>query len=100
MAAYPVPNALLLDVGGNILAARKGGLRMPKIGGGEIIIILVVVILLFGAKKLPELARSLGSSAREFRKGVEEGRTEEAADGSADQVSATTQSATTTSTET
>ena len=37
---------------------------MPKFGGGEIILIVVVVILLFGAKKLPELARSLGSSAR------------------------------------
>ena len=49
---------------------------IPKIGGGEIILILVVVILLFGARKLPELARSLGSSAREFRKGIEEGRME------------------------
>lgn len=50
---------------------------IPKIGGGEIILILVVVILLFGARKLPELARSLGSSAREFRKGIEEGRMED-----------------------
>lgn len=50
---------------------------IPKIQGGEIIVILVVILLLFGARKLPELARSLGSSAREFRKGVEEGRTEE-----------------------
>jgi sec-independent protein translocase protein TatA len=73
---------------------------MPKIGGGEIIIILVVVIMLFGAKKLPELARSLGSSAREFRKGVEEGRTGDKADGSAGQVTATAQATTTTSTET
>ena len=50
---------------------------IPKIQGGEIIIILVVILLLFGARKLPELARSLGSSAREFRKGIEEGRKEE-----------------------
>jgi sec-independent protein translocase protein TatA len=74
---------------------------MPKIGGGEIIIILVVVIMLFGAKKLPELARSLGSSAREFRKGVEEGRMGDAADDTDGQVTATAQaSTTTTSTET
>ena len=56
---------------------------MGRIGTPEIILILVVVVLLFGAKKLPDLARSLGSSAKEFRKGVEEGRegdTEEGAD--------------------
>jgi sec-independent protein translocase protein TatA len=42
-----------------------------SIGPGEIILILAVLILLFGAKKLPELARSLGKSARELRKGME-----------------------------
>jgi TatA/E family protein of Tat protein translocase len=41
--------------------------------GQELIIILVVLVLLFGARKLPELARSLGASAKEFRKGVQEG---------------------------
>jgi len=44
-----------------------------KLSGPELIIILVVLILLFGAKKLPDLARSIGASAKEFRKGVEEG---------------------------
>ena len=39
----------------------------------ELILILVIVLLLFGAKKLPDLARSLGASAKEFRKGIEEG---------------------------
>jgi sec-independent protein translocase protein TatA len=39
----------------------------------ELLIILVVVLLLFGATRLPSLARSLGASAKEFRKGVEEG---------------------------
>ncbi len=39
----------------------------------ELLIIAAILLLLFGASKLPKLARSLGSSAREFRKGVEEG---------------------------
>ncbi|MGA7271158.1 MAG: twin-arginine translocase TatA/TatE family subunit, partial [Acidimicrobiia bacterium] len=41
--------------------------------GSEWLIILVIVALLFGAKKLPELARSIGASAKEFRKGLSEG---------------------------
>ena len=36
----------------------------------DLIIILAIVLLLFGAKKLPDLAKSLGSSARELRKGL------------------------------
>ncbi len=42
-------------------------------GGTEWLIIAGVVVLLFGAKKLPELARSLGRSSREFKKGLREG---------------------------
>ncbi len=53
---------------------------MPGIKGAEWIWILVIVILLFGAKKLPELARSLGASTKEFRKGIEEGAKDAAAD--------------------
>jgi sec-independent protein translocase protein TatA len=49
---------------------------IKNIGGPELIIILVVVMLLFGAAKLPQLARSIGASAKEFRKGVEEGADE------------------------
>jgi len=45
-----------------------------------LIIILVVVVLLFGAAKLPQLARSLGASAKEFKKGIEEGVSEDEAD--------------------
>ncbi len=48
----------------------------------ELLIIAGILLLLFGASKLPKLARSLGSSAREFRKGVEEG----AKGGSTDEV--------------
>lgn len=39
-------------------------------GAPELIIILVIVLLLFGAKKLPEMARSLGRSSKEFKKGM------------------------------
>lgn len=40
---------------------------MPNIGMPELIVILVILLLLFGAKKLPELARSIGSSAKELK---------------------------------
>ena len=43
-----------------------------NLGGGEIILILALVILLFGAKKLPELAKGLGSGIKEFKKASRE----------------------------
>jgi sec-independent protein translocase protein TatA len=46
------------------------GLGLP--GHSEIILIIFIVLLLFGAKKLPELARSLGQSLREFKRGQKE----------------------------
>ena len=42
------------------------------IGGPELLIILVIILLLFGAKKLPELARGLGKSMKEFKKATQE----------------------------
>jgi sec-independent protein translocase protein TatA len=39
-------------------------------GAPELLIILAIVLLLFGGKKLPELSRSLGTSMRELRKGL------------------------------
>jgi len=48
-----------------------------RMGTQELLIILVIVLLIFGARKLPDLARSLGSSAKEFRKGIEEGADED-----------------------
>jgi len=42
------------------------------IGAPEIILIVIVVILLFGANKIPELARSLGKATGEFKKGKNE----------------------------
>jgi sec-independent protein translocase protein TatA len=41
--------------------------------GPEWFVVLGVIVLLFGAKKLPELARSLGRSSSEFKKGLKEG---------------------------
>ncbi len=52
---------------------------MNRLGPTEIILILVVLILLFGAKKIPDLARSLGRSLNEFKKGREEGAKDESA---------------------
>ncbi|NNC92698.1 MAG: twin-arginine translocase TatA/TatE family subunit [Acidimicrobiia bacterium] len=43
------------------------------LGWGEAIVVLVVLLVLFGAKRLPELARSLGGSVKELQKGLEEG---------------------------
>ncbi|HSF07272.1 MAG TPA: twin-arginine translocase TatA/TatE family subunit [Methylomirabilota bacterium] len=45
---------------------------MFGLGYQELLIILVIVLILFGANRLPELARSLGSSVKEFKKGVNE----------------------------
>jgi sec-independent protein translocase protein TatA len=41
-------------------------------GGPEVLLVLFVILLLFGAKKLPELSRSLGKSLGEFKKGKED----------------------------
>jgi sec-independent protein translocase protein TatA len=45
---------------------------IQNIGVGQLLIILVIVLLLFGSRKLPDLARSLGSSMKELRKGMNE----------------------------
>lgn len=47
---------------------------MPNLGTPELIIILLVVLLLVGGKKLPELARSVGTSMQELRKGMSGGK--------------------------
>lgn len=41
---------------------------MFGLGSGELILILIVVVLLFGAKKVPELMKGLGSGIKEFKK--------------------------------
>jgi sec-independent protein translocase protein TatA len=51
---------------------RRGDVTMPNLGAPELIIIAVVLIALFGWKKLPDMARSLGRSARVFKSEVDE----------------------------
>ena len=46
-------------------------------GVPELLIVLAVVLLLFGSTRLPKLARSLGQASKEFKKGVDEGGTED-----------------------
>jgi sec-independent protein translocase protein TatA len=40
---------------------------MPNLGGWEFVILIGVLVLLFGAKRLPDMARSIGQSARVFK---------------------------------
>ena len=45
---------------------------LPQVGGVEMLILLAIVMLFFGAKRVPELGRSLGRGLQEFRKGKTE----------------------------
>jgi len=45
---------------------------MLRFGMGEILIILLIILLLFGASRLPEIARSLGKAIKEFGKAAKE----------------------------
>jgi len=51
---------------------------MFGLGTQELLVILVIVLVLFGANRLPQLARSLGSSLKEFKKGIDDAQTKEA----------------------
>lgn len=52
--------------------AMNSSLAFMNLGGQEMIIIFLVILLLFGAKKLPELARGIGKSMGEFKKARED----------------------------
>lgn len=51
-------------------------LGIAGLGTPEIIIIAVVIFLLFGATRLPQLAKALGQSKRAFKEGIDEGEKE------------------------
>lgn len=53
---------------------------MFRPGTGEIILIVIALILLFGAKRIPDLARSIGQALHMFRKGLREDPTDDPAD--------------------
>jgi sec-independent protein translocase protein TatA len=50
---------------------------MSGIGAPELLIVLIVLLLLFGASRLPKLARSMGQASKEFKTGLKEGFKEE-----------------------
>jgi sec-independent protein translocase protein TatA len=52
---------------------------MFGLGYQELLLILLIVLILFGAQRLPDLARSLGSSVKEFKKGINEASKDDAA---------------------
>lgn len=45
---------------------------LPNVGMGELVVILVIVLILFGAKRLPEVAKGLGRSVKAFKEGMNE----------------------------
>ena len=54
------------------MATYSPTLAIFNLGGMEVILLVFVVLLLFGAKRLPELAKGLGKSVKEFKKAASE----------------------------
>jgi sec-independent protein translocase protein TatA len=59
-------NSLMLTVGMSLLAS------FMNLAGPDLIVILLIILVLFGAKKLPELARGMGQAVKEFQKAKDE----------------------------
>jgi sec-independent protein translocase protein TatA len=51
------------------LSIKTGG-GIMSIGWGEVLVVLFLILLLFGGKRLPELARSMGQAVNEFKSGL------------------------------
>jgi len=85
-SALPVnlnqPFAATSVVSLKFLATRRNGLMLPvemsllasfmNLAGPDLIVILLIILVLFGAKKLPELARGMGQAVKEFQKAKDE----------------------------
>ncbi len=54
------------------LILKGGDSSMSNLGTTELLVIAVVLLVMFGGKKLPELARGVGDSIREFKKAARE----------------------------
>ena len=46
---------------------------MPKLGVPELLVILFIVIIIFGANRLPQLGRGIGSAIKNFKEGIKDG---------------------------
>ena len=75
------PIKYMMELGGKrlrpLLTLMSCDMFGGRIGFGELLVLLAIILLLFGSKKLPDLARSLGRSIAELKKGQQEGLTSE-----------------------
>jgi sec-independent protein translocase protein TatA len=69
----------MLDLSGPGLSGVVKGINMVAgvVGWPELVVILAVLLVLFGAKRLPELARSLGKSVKELQRGLDDDASED-----------------------
>ena len=58
------------------MEVEKLNLAFINLGPWEILLILIVILILFGARRLPELARGLGQGINEFRDAVDSSKKE------------------------